>query len=85
MEPVFITEEIREGALVADYRMLVRNMTQDELAFRAGVARSTLAQYEKGLKRMPDERVRSIASALGINAWKLRNMHDLPLEGTTAA
>lgn len=79
MEPTFITEEIREGALVADYRLLVRNMTQDELAFRSGVARSTLAQYEKGLKRMPDDRVRSIASALGIHEWKIRNMHDLPL------
>ena len=78
LQPTFITTEIVEGAHVADYRTL-RNMTQDELAFRAGVARSTLALYEKGFKRMPDERVRTIASALGIHDWKIRNMHDMPL------
>lgn len=78
-EPTFITDEIVEGAHVADYRTL-RNMTQDELAHRSGVARSTLALYEKGFKRMPDERVRTIASALGIHVWKIRNIQALSFE-----
>lgn len=79
LEPTFITEEIIEGAHVADYRTM-RNMTQDELAFRAGVARSTLALYEKGFKRMPDERVRAISAALGIRSWKIRNITSVPFE-----
>lgn len=79
-EPDYITEDIREGGLVADYRQLIRNMSQEEMAGRLGIARSTLAQYEKGFRHMPDERVEQIASILGIHTWKLRIIQTLPLD-----
>ena len=78
-EPDFVTEDIREGALVADYRQLVRNMSQEEMASRLHIARSTLAQYEKGFRHMPDARVEQIASILGIHTWKIRIIQTLPL------
>ena len=78
LEPAFITEEIREGALVAFFRDDL-NMTQAELAYKSGVARSTLAQYEKGFKRIPDERVLALADALGVKPWYIRIIQTLPL------
>ncbi|MCC3277486.1 helix-turn-helix domain-containing protein [Arthrobacter sp. zg-Y20] len=93
--PEFITEEIREGALVAKFRDDL-GMTQAELAFRVTnlkpkaphsedhhLARSTLGQYEKGLKRMPDTRVETIAEVLGVEPWLIRIIQTLPL-GLTA-
>lgn len=82
LEPTYITEEIREGALVAWFRDDL-GMSQAELATHAGVARSTLAQYEKGFKRIPDERILTLADALGVKPWYIRIIQTLPL-GLTA-
>lgn len=83
-EPTFITEDVREGALIRDYRNFL-NVPSGALANAVGISQSTLSNYESGFKHIPDVRVEQIAVALGIDSWKIRIIHTLPLEGLRSA
>ena len=74
----YITEDIREGALVAKFRDNT-GMSQETLAGLAGISRSALALYETGRKHIPDTRVEAIADALGVEPWLIRIIQTLPL------
>jgi transcriptional regulator with XRE-family HTH domain len=55
------------AALIANARR-DRGWTQDDLIFRAGVSRSTLARWEAGAAERPDpDAVRSVCVALDID------------------
>lgn len=77
-EPTFITEDVREGALIRDYRTFL-SIPSGALAEAVGISQSTLSNYESGFKHIPDARVEQIAAALGIEAWKIRIIQTLPL------
>lgn len=77
-EPTFITEDVREGALIRDYRNFL-SIPSGALAEAVGISQSTLSNYESGFKHIPDARVEQIAAALGIEAWKIRIIQTLPL------
>jgi transcriptional regulator with XRE-family HTH domain len=60
------------GMAIKRERELV-GVTQVELAESAGVSRELLAQYESGLRRVPESRAAAIAEALGVSVARLHD------------
>lgn len=68
------TRQARDGSRGAAFAALIvaarrdRGWTQDDLIFRAGVSRSTLARWEAGAAERPDpDTVRSVCAALDVD------------------
>ena len=80
-------QALTEGRTIADKREIynLRNgrngvMSQDELATRAGVSRSTVASAESGHRPMTAETLRRLATALDCDPRSIRFNYQPTLE-----
>jgi len=50
---------------------LRRNLSQEKLAFKAGVSRNFISMIERGERTVTVTKLSDIAKAMGIEAWEL--------------
>nr|WP_095877256.1 helix-turn-helix transcriptional regulator [Streptomyces sp. TLI_235] len=68
-----LRERRRTGDRIRDLRKR-RQLSQEELAVRAGVSRKTISRMELGATASDIDQLNHVARALGVGTWRL--FHD---------
>jgi transcriptional regulator with XRE-family HTH domain len=66
-----LNEIIRIGDVIKKYRKEILNITQDEMAIKLGIPRSTYGNYENNSREPSSELLERIAAALGVSIFDL--------------